>query len=158
MASDEEKIDVINLVGEFDPIEWPWNKLEIATARKNAVDLVHSLGNESTDFITCMLVMRELLISELVIVHGSSDYYDEQDGGQLSALLLTVDNFTLEQNAVTATAIQNLILNLDSEVYVPGYCSEKDLENNIMNDVGFIMNCIEDWCQISGHEDWLTSP
>ena len=156
MASEEEKLGVINLVGKFDEIEWPWNKLEIAIARANAIELANSLGNESSDFISGMLVIRELIINELLMIHGSSGHYDEQDGGQLSAILLTVDNFTLEQSFVTTAAFQNLLMNLDAEVYVPGYNTKEDLESNIFNDIWLIMSSFEEWCQVSGHQDWLT--
>ena len=155
MASDDEKLDIINLVGKFEEIEWPWNKLELAIARGNAIALANSLGNESSDFRASMLMMRELIINELVMIHGSSGHYDEQDGGQLSAILLTVDNFTLDPSFVTAAAFQNLVTNLDAEVYVPGYNTKEDLDSNIFNDIWFIMSSFEEWCLVSGHQDWI---
>ncbi len=156
MASEEEKTAVIGLTGEFHSTEWPWNKLEIATNRKNAVELVKTFGDESEDFITSMLVFRELIMSELISVHGSVDYYDEQDGGTLSAILLTADKFTTEQTASTARSIHDLIMNMDGRIYSPASV-EVDCEANIVCDIWFIMSFLEDWCQASGHDDWLTS-
>ena len=155
MASEEEKTAIINLVGEYNPVEWPWNKHEIAIERKNAINLINTTGNESDDFITSILVIVQLIMDELVSVHGSTCHYDSQDGGKLSAILLTVDNFIQNQTSETVSSIHNLIMGIDDEIYLPGSLEEVDLEANIVCDIWFIMSFLQDWCLVSGHKDWL---
>lgn len=155
MASEEEKTAIINLVGDYNPVEWPWNKHKIAVERKNARDLINTFGDESDDFITSMLVFVQLIMNELVSVHGLTSHYDSRDGGKLSAILLTVGNFIENQTAKTALSIYNLIVSVDDEIYLPGYLEEVDLEANIVFDIWSVMSFLQDWCLSSGHKDWL---
>ena len=60
----------------------------------------------------------------------------------------------MEQTASTPQSIHNLIMNMDGRVYSPASV-EVDLEANIVYDIWLIMSFLEDWCQISGHKDWL---
>ncbi len=157
MASNEEKTAIVELVGEYNPVEWPWNKHKIAIERKNALSLIQTFGNESDDFNTSMLVFMQLIMTELMSVHGSVSHYDSQDGGKISAILLMVDNFIQNQTAETALSIHDLIMNIDIEIYLPGSCGEVELQANIINDILFIMRFLEDWCLVSGHKDWFPS-
>ena len=155
MDSEEDKIAVIGLAGKFNPIEWPWNNLEISKMRKSVNDLLLSLNDKSGDScIVKMMAIRELIINELVAVHGTQDYYDKQDGGKLTAILLSVDNFSLDQLRGTANDIHDLIDTLNGEIYVPGWDTE-DIENNIVDDIWYLLTYLEDWCVATGHSGWL---
>ena len=155
MASEEEKQTVVELGGESS-IEWPWNKPEIVRMRKEAIDLTNSFGRESEDFLTSMTVFQELVQSEMRIIHGSIDHYDSKDGATLSNILLRVDQFVLYQTAADALSIHDLVMNLDGEIYVPGQNSVDDLEQNIYNDIWFILSLLEDWCLMAEHTNWLS--
>ena len=155
MDFEEEKIAVIDLAGKFNPIEWPWNNLEITKMRESVNDLLLSLNDKSGDScITKMMAIRELVIKELITIHGTQEYYDEQDEGKLTAILLSVDNFSLNQLKGTADDIYDLINTLNGEIYVPGWEAE-DIENNIVDDIWYLLTYLEDWCDASGHSGWL---
>ena len=107
MASDEEKNSIISLTGKYNSVEWPWNKLSISTERKNSREFISLLGDESDSFIVRMMIFYELIMNELIEVHDSVSYYDNQDGGRLSAVLLVTDNFIKNQKKETALTFHN---------------------------------------------------
>ena len=153
MASDEEKNAIIALTGDYRSVEWPWNKLYIAKERNEALEIINHMGIESAAFIVSMMIFHQLIIKELVHIHGSSGYYDSLDEGKLSAVLLVTDNFVQNPKKETAIILHNLIMELDEDIYVPGLSECMDLENNIHSDVWFIHSFLDDWRTTSGHEN-----
>ena len=135
MASGEEKNSIIQMVGQYHDVEWPWNKLTISKKRKEAVNLIHNIGNNSDAFITSMIIFHQLITEELIEIYGTSGHYDEQDGGKLSAVLLVTDNFILNPKKDTAITLHDLIMGLDEDIYVPELSKYHDMEANIHNDV-----------------------
>jgi hypothetical protein len=159
MASEEEKTAIIDLVGKFNPIEWPWNNLVITKMRKEVTELSCSLDKGNSDnCVVKMMAIRELIINELIAVHGTQDYYDDRDGGKLTAILLSVDNFSLNQLKDTALNIRDLIESIDSETYLPfnlTLVERKIGDDNIVDDIWYLLTYLEDWCVAAGHSRWL---
>ena len=157
MASDDEKNAIIFLTGQYIPTEWPWNKLTIAKERKQVRDMIDQIGDKNTElFIIGMMTFHELIVNELISVHGNVKHYDFIDGGKLSAILLMTDNFVQNQTPETASTLHNLIINLEINIYVPYYFIEPiELDANIIDDIWAIMKFLDDWCYSTGNEKWL---
>jgi len=155
MASNDERKSIIDLTGCYHIVEYPWNKLSISKLRKEAISLTESLSEESTDFIVRMTIFRNLIMNELLEIHGDTGYYNSIDGGKLDAILLITDNFIRDQKRETAVTLHNLILDLDESMYVPRAKKCVDTEDNIIFDVWYIQSFLEDWCLTSGNNDWL---
>ena len=74
--------------------------------RKTVKEIVDNKNTTNEVRLTCYL---QLIIEELINIHGTQSYYDSKDGGKLSAILLMIDNFI---GLFHSTLLTSLILPL----------------------------------------------